>query len=101
MREPKRRQTIKEWELETGIKVIDPKGFTNWNGKSRLLTNRYTKEQFRKGLEKSIITVKTQKGLDFLQGLEAEDDYWRSWVKSKNQREANNDYSKSKQKRNY
>lgn len=25
----KRRQTIKEWEIETGIKVIDPKGFMN------------------------------------------------------------------------
>ena len=87
MREPKRRQTIKEWELETGIKVIDPKGFTNWNGKSRLLTNRYTKEQFRKSLEKSIITVKTQKGLEFLQGIEQEDEYWRSWIKSKTKKE--------------
>lgn len=89
MREPKRKQTIKEWELELGIKVVDPKGFTNWDGRSRIKTNKYTKEQFRKGLEKSIISIKTEKGIRFYEGIDLiDDDYWRSYIRVNSQ---NND----------
>ena len=82
MGEPKRKQTIKEWELETGIKVVDPKGFNNWNGRSRILTNKYSKEQFRRGLYKSTISVKTTKGMKFYKGEDFNiDECWRSYVK--------------------
>lgn len=99
MREPKRRQTIKEWELETGIKVIDPKGFTNWNGKSRTLTNKYTKEQFRKSLEKSIITITTEKGMDFYEGKDIFDEYWRSYVRVNEQKKSEVTYGKYRNKK--
>ena len=89
MREPKRRQTIKEWELETGIKVVDPKGFTNWNGRSRIITNKYTKVQFRIGIKQSIITIKCDKGIDFIEGKEADDEQWRSYIRVNGQRSKN------------
>lgn len=102
MREPKRKQTIKEWELEIGIKIIEPKGFTNWNGKSRILTNKYTKEQFRRGIEKSIISVKTAKGMEFYEGKDIfNNEYWRNYIKFNNQKEARNDNYRTRQKRNY
>ena len=74
----KRKQTIKEWELETGIRVNNPKGFRGQ--KSKLHTNRYTKEGFRLGLEKSVISVKTEKGLLFLEGKLEKTSEWRSFV---------------------
>lgn len=86
MREQKRRQTIKEWELETGIKVKDPKGFTNWSGRSKTRTNKYTKEQFRRCLRTSIITVKYNKGIEFIAGEETESEQWRSFIRTKGQR---------------
>lgn len=99
MREPKRRLTIKEWELETGIKVINPKGFTNWNGKSRIKTSKYTKEQFRRGIEKSIITVKCEKGIEFINEQIERNEEWRSYIVCagrSNGRSYNNGYFKSR-----
>lgn len=58
------RKTIKEWELESGIKVKDTKGF--WGKRNEKYTNKYTKEQFRRACRRTNITIKTQKGLDFI-----------------------------------
>lgn len=56
--------TIKEWELQLGIKVVDPKGFREPNNKVH--TTQYTRRGFKRGVKASIITCKTKKGLEFL-----------------------------------
>jgi len=61
----KLRMSIKDWELYTGIKVVDARGF--FGKKSKRRTNLYSQRGFFKGLQNSIISVKTDKGIDFLE----------------------------------
>lgn len=74
----KRRQTIKEWEIETGIKLRNLNGFQG--EKNKIHSKRYTKEQFRIAAEKCCITVKTDKGVDFLLGQVLRDEQWKSYI---------------------
>lgn len=74
----KRRQTIKEWEIETGIKLRNFNGFQG--GKNKIHSKRYTKEQFKIAAEKCEITVKIDKGIDFLIGQTARDEQWKSYI---------------------
>lgn len=60
------RMTIKEWCLFFGIKILNTKGFVG--AKNKVNNNKYSMIQFRRGLEKSYISVRTQKGLDFMKG---------------------------------
>lgn len=84
----KRKQTIKEWEIELGIKVKNPKGFKG--EKNKIYTNKYTSEAFRLGIQKSIISVKTDKGMKFLLG-QAEDNYlFECFIEFKNDRRRDN-----------
>ena len=62
----KRKQTIKEWELETGIRVNNPKGFRG--KRNKIHTNKYSEEAFRLGLQKSEISIRTEKVLEFMNG---------------------------------
>lgn len=64
------RHTLKEWELHTGIKVVNPKGFVGDRNKIR--TNLYNRRAFKRGIKSSIITIKTEKGLEFLNLLHKE-----------------------------
>ena len=80
MRSTKRKQTIKEWEIETGIKVIDPKGFKE--GKQ----GKYTKEGFKRGLERSYITIKCNKGIEFIEGKSENNEQWKSYIKRGNRK---------------
>lgn len=80
MREPKRKQTIKEWEIETGIKVREPKGFTG--AKNKINTNKYTKEGYKRGIEKSYITIKSKKGIEFINGENEDNEQWKSYIKA-------------------
>lgn len=73
----KRRQTIKNWEIETGIKLRNLNGFQE---KNKIHSKRYTKEQFRIAAEKCYITVKTDKGIDFLLGQTVRDEQWKSYI---------------------
>lgn len=60
-------QTIKEWELELGIKVVKPTGFRGQ--KNKIHNNKYTGKAFKRGVKSSIITVKTEKGLEFINSI--------------------------------
>lgn len=82
-----RRQTIREWETETGIKVRETKGFRNWGGRNRIRTNKYTKEQFRRGIKKSEIVINTEKGLEFYKGESENNQQWKSYIKANINRE--------------
>lgn len=55
---------IKDWEIYTGIKVINTKGF--YGRKSKIRNNLYTLKAFMKGIQKSNISIKTDKGLEYL-----------------------------------
>lgn len=59
------KMTIKEWELQLGIRLNDVKGFKK--PKNKIRTRLFTKEQFRKGIQTSNITVITEKGMEFLE----------------------------------
>jgi hypothetical protein len=59
---------IKDWEVYTGIKVINPKGF--YGRKSKIRTNLYTLKAFMKGIQKSNISIKTDKGLEYFNSKE-------------------------------
>lgn len=62
--ENERYKTIREWELQTGIKILKLRGF---RGKKSSAYNKKIKEHvFKILVRKSMISVKTQKGLDFL-----------------------------------
>lgn len=61
------RKTIKEWEVEKGIRINKPDGFKKIYRENRnIYANKYTEKQFRRGIQTSNITVKTEKGLEFL-----------------------------------
>ena len=70
----RRKQTIKAWELETGIKIRNLKGF---QGKKSSIKS---KEAFKIAIKKCEISVKTEKGLEFLQGQIIKDEQWRSYI---------------------
>lgn len=77
IKEVKEKKTIKEWEIEKGIRVNDPKGFKRlFRQNRRVYDNLYTEKQFRLGILYSDITVKTEKGLEFL--LESREKYKKS-----------------------
>lgn len=59
------RLTLKEWQLQLGIRLNNVKGFRKPNNKIK--TRLYTKEQFRRGIQTSNITVMTEKGMEFLE----------------------------------
>ena len=61
-----RKQTIKEWEIEKGIEIKNPRGF--WGSKNRIYSKLYTEKLFRKCARLSEIRCKTEKGLAFLEG---------------------------------
>ena len=58
------KQTMKQWELEKGLKIKDAKGFKGEKNKKR--TSLYTEQEFKQGAKKSEIICKTDKGLRFL-----------------------------------
>lgn len=62
--ENERNKTIRDWELQTGIKILKLRGFRG--KKSSAYSEKIPKFVFRKLVRKSMISVKTQKGLDFL-----------------------------------
>lgn len=68
----KTRQTIKDWELETGVEIVNPKGFISKSErhteKNKVRTNKYTREQFNRRMKKSLIRIKTQKGEKYYKG---------------------------------
>lgn len=59
-----KKQTIKEWEIEKGIKIINPIGF--WGKRNKVWTNKYSERAFFKGAVLSEIVCKTDKGMTFL-----------------------------------
>ena len=61
------KHTIKDWELHTGIKVVKPTGFTG--ERNKISTNLYTRRAFKRGARTSIISVKTEKGIEFLNSI--------------------------------
>lgn len=75
----RRKQTIKEWELETGVKVIDPKGFRGTRNEIR--EQKYSKKQFRYGAKRSYIRIENNKGIDFMEGKDDKSEQWRSYIK--------------------
>ena len=60
------KKTIKEWELDKGIKIRNPIGFIKESKKNRIHTNTYTDRSFRRCAKNSVITIKTEKGLQFM-----------------------------------
>lgn len=66
MKKPEKKQTIKEWEVEKGIEIKNPKGF--WGKRSQIYNKLYTEKLFRKCTRLSEIRCKTEKGLSFLEG---------------------------------
>ena len=61
------RHTLKEWELHMGIEVVNPIGFIG--NKNKIKTNLYNRRAFKRGIKASIVTVKTEKGLEFINSL--------------------------------
>lgn len=66
MKKYERKQTIKEWEIEKGIEIKNPKGF--WGKRSQIYSKRYTEKLFKKCARLSEIRCRTEKGLEFLEG---------------------------------
>lgn len=60
-------QTIKQWEIELGVKVIKPTGFIG--ERNKIYNQKYTRKAFKRGAKGSILTTKTEKGLDFIESL--------------------------------
>lgn len=89
----RRKQTIKQWEIETGIKLRNLNGFQGQ--KSKIKSKKYTKEAFRIAIEKCEISVKTDKGIEFLLGQTVKDEQWRSYIEhNENNRFKRNKYEK-------
>lgn len=55
---------IKEWELMTGIKLLNLKGFKG--KKSKVINNYYTRNQFRRSAKLCNIKCPTEKGAEFI-----------------------------------
>lgn len=58
------KQKLKNWELEKGILIKKPIGFRG--SRSEIYSRLYSEKAFKKGIEGSYISIKTQKGLEFL-----------------------------------
>jgi len=52
------KKKLKEWELEKGIKIKD-----NRKGK------KYSEKQFKNKIKTNYITVKTEKGMDYIKNM--------------------------------
>lgn len=62
------KQKIRDWELESGVTIKEPKGF---RGRKNNIYNRYySRGEFRRYARRSVISIKIQKGLDFMRGVE-------------------------------
>lgn len=61
------KHTIKEWELQTGIKLRNTNGFKG--EKNKIKNNLYTRRAFKRGTQGSYIVCKTEKGLEFLKSF--------------------------------
>ena len=57
-------KTIKEWELEKGIILLDTKGFRM--SKSRAYSQKYSDRYFRTHAQMCTVQCKTDKGFNFL-----------------------------------
>lgn len=79
----RRNKTIKAWELEAGIKINNLKTVKGGKG------SRCTKEAFRKIIRNTYITVKCEKGIDFINNKSDDNEEWRSYI----------EYSENKRKR--
>lgn len=61
------KKTIKEWELETGIKIKKSNGFLKGGGKrNKIYSDKFTDRSFKRCVKNSIIAIKTEKGVEFL-----------------------------------
>ena len=68
------RHTIQEWEQLTGIRINNSKGFKDIRKEHKdIYANKYTEEQFRSAARNSHITIKTNKGLQFM------GEFYKSW----------------------
>ncbi len=63
--------TIAEWELQTGMKIV--KAGDCITPKNKIYTKLYTKKAFKRLVQNSVITCKTNKGLEFLNSLVEEE----------------------------
>ena len=63
MKKFERKQTIKEWEIEKGIEIKNPKGF--WGSRNKIYSKRYTEKLFRKCARLSEIRCKRKKDKHF------------------------------------
>ena len=52
------KKALKDWELELGIKIKDKKR-----------NDRYSEKQFKKIINSNYITIKTEKGLEYLKNM--------------------------------
>lgn len=52
------RKTLKEWELEKGVRV-----------KSKKKLGKYTEKQLKRLIKSNYIVTKTQKGLEYLKNM--------------------------------
>lgn len=86
----KRKQTIKEWEIETGIKVNNPKGFRGQ--KNKVYNTKYSAEAFRIGITTSCITIKTEKGMKFYNGQVEDNFMWECFIDFKNNRKKDREF---------
>lgn len=96
----RRKQTIKKWKLELGIKVRNLKGFKG--KKSSIKSKEYTREAFKIGIQKSEISVKTEKGLKFIEGQDIRDDYWKSYIEiCETKKKGNSNYGRNFNKKKF
>lgn len=58
------KKTIREWEIEKGIKIKNPKGFKG--KRNKIWNNKYSEKAFHKAAILSEIVCRTNKGLAFL-----------------------------------
>lgn len=58
------RLNIKDWEIRSGVKILKPTGF--WGKNSEKWNKLYTQREFRRNAKSSYISIKTEKGLAFL-----------------------------------
>lgn len=64
------KQKLNNWELEKGILVRKPCGFRG--SRTEIYSRLYSEKAFRKGIEKSYISIKTEKGLEFMKAVKGE-----------------------------
>lgn len=57
-------KTIKEWELEKGIKLVDTKGFPF--SRNKTYSQKFSDKFFRMHAQRCTVKCKTEKGLNFL-----------------------------------